>query len=138
VYRRTLRVTTVTDGLRAAGLCSGQDRGQRQSRPGQTPPGVFLVSSTAGKAARIKRVRLESCGDRAGGAKPAFVDVPVAPVGAPGPWGLILSSNLYSEVPKANVDSFVQAFRAIEEQALRCVRVSVSRSRGADPPASAS
>jgi hypothetical protein len=94
--------------------------------------GVLLVSSTGDKTARIKRIRLESCsGARA--AKPVFVDVPVKRVGARGPWGLILSSDLYSEVPKADVEAFVQAFRAVEEKGRTCVRVSVVEVEGSGP-----
>jgi hypothetical protein len=94
--------------------------------------GVLLVSSTGDKTARIKRIRLESCGG-ARAAKPVFVDMPVKRVGARGPWGLILSSDLYSEVPKADVEAFVQAFRAVEEKGRTCVRVSVVEVEGSGP-----
>ena len=97
--------------------------------------GVFLVSGTSERTARIKRVRLEACPDGASKTRPAKVDVPVARIGARGPWGVILDSNLYSEIPKPDVAAFVEAFRAVEAQAARsrCVRVSILEVEGVGP-----
>jgi hypothetical protein len=96
--------------------------------------GVFLVSSTSDKAARIKRVRLEPCGGGGkGDGKPVVVDVPVLHVGARGPWGLILSSDLYSQFPEPEHDPFVAAWRAVEERAGKCVRVSIVEVEGNGP-----
>jgi hypothetical protein len=97
--------------------------------------GVFLVSRTSEKTARIKRVRLEACAEGTRKSKLAKVDVPVARIGARGPWGVILDSNLYSEIPEADVAGFVEAFRAVEEQAVRsrCVRVSIIEAEGSGP-----
>jgi hypothetical protein len=96
--------------------------------------GVFLVSGTSEKTTRIKRVRLAACADGRNTKAPK-VDVPVPRIGARGPWGVILDSNLYSEIPKADVAAFVDAFRAVESEAerTRCVRVSIIEVEGTGP-----
>ena len=97
--------------------------------------GLFLVGSTSEKTARIKRVRLEPCGGAKQDDKPLFVDVPVQirRTGALGPWGLILSSELYGEFPQAQQQAFVDAWRAVEEKVGKCIRVSVVEVDGSGP-----
>ncbi|HEX7507996.1 MAG TPA: hypothetical protein VF550_14555 [Polyangia bacterium] len=95
--------------------------------------GLLLVSSTAEKSAQIKRVRLEACHGTRRGETPVFVDVPVGRVGARGPWGLILSSDAYSELPMADQQAFVEAWRAVEAQTGKCVRVSIIEVEGSGP-----
>jgi hypothetical protein len=97
--------------------------------------GMSLSSATSEKTARIRKVRLEGCHDRARDGPAAAVDMPVRRVDAAGPWGLTLSSELYSELPKGEQEAFVAAFRAVEADFNKrgCVRVSILEVEGNGP-----
>jgi hypothetical protein len=97
--------------------------------------GLFMAATTSEKTARIKRVRFEPCGGAKRDGKPLFVDVPVQVrrTGARGPWGLILSSDLYNEFPEAERKGFVDAFQAVEGKIGKCVRVSIIEVEGSGP-----
>jgi hypothetical protein len=97
--------------------------------------GLFMAATTSEKTARIKRVRFEPCGGAKRDGKPLFVDVPVQVrrTGARGPWGLILSSDLYNEFPEAERKGFVDAFQAVEAKIGKCVRVSIIEVEGSGP-----
>jgi hypothetical protein len=95
--------------------------------------GLFMVGSTSEKTARIKRVRLEGCGGRGPDGKPVTVEVLVPRVGARGPWGVILRSGLYHQLPEAERQAFVDAWRAVEAQVGKCVRLSIVDVEGSGP-----
>ncbi|HMF41054.1 MAG TPA: hypothetical protein VKQ32_10175 [Polyangia bacterium] len=97
------------------------------------PEGLFLVSSTTEKTARIKRVRLESCGGRGHDGKPAMVELPVAQIGARGPWGVMLSSDLYSLLPQADQKAFVDDYENVQARVGKCVRLSIVEVEGSGP-----